>query len=36
MNKDTASYFIIMKKMAKNKEKISAYIGYDHFDPSYI
>lgn len=33
LNKDTASYFILMKKLFKDNQKMPAYIGSDSFDP---
>lgn len=31
--KDVATYFILMKKMARGGELIPSYIGGDHFNP---
>ena len=36
LNKDTATYFILMKKLVKNNEKVTTYIGSDNFDPANI
>ena len=36
VNKETATYFLFMKKCVKNNIKISSYVGSDHFDPAYI
>lgn len=35
-NKETATYFIYMKKLARNSQKVPGYICSDSFDPTFI